>query len=842
MGKTSRLEICALTVLACILAHSVHAEDLANGKLRIGWTSSNSHFDGLNPEVDDLYVSLRNRGILPVKTMEVPARTSLPSEYFSGMFVHSDWTSKVDNLLCDLNPDKCSRPRQPAVDLSDANTHVSGFQLSEPEKSSWTLKPGDKVIVPDLKFTVEARWVDLPLDPDSRQNLADLYEKNALGCQAALNGGIPLEDGGLSLPGLKARLAVSEGTACPEAIFESNVYDFGLAIGKRSKAANIEDQAQLRQRSLEELRAVDARIREAGSAGESWSHLERFARTALESNRNAEPPTISLPVAGLASSFTIDAANASQSASTGVGSDAWHRSLQVTVPQAAITEDMNSSFVVRSVEEKSGWTVNQADTTAAAATTGSINEADLPGLMIRKPVQVAEADLFSPSTVVVVDKGLDLTLCILKPEGCGGQQKVQVIDLDDPSQNDPDDYPDPARMAELFRAEKEHSLHGTQVAALVGARSGGYGIDPNAKIVPFEMDFGAPWKLDNIQTLKSELKLSGPVVWNLSGHTLTRNAVLGIARYATEKAQSESRYLFVVSAGNLSEQEIQDNTVTDPCGIFPACLVSSSNPVLARSIISVVGVMKDDQGKIVPWDNGEFGSLYNAEFQIAAPANGFVLPSADPAIAFRGSGVSFAVPLVSGTLSAMRSRETIASSMAVGRLIGCGVQYTTLDGKVKGGLLDSSCAVDFTHDHVSFTKDISGTEKDIYKQLRSGRVEAIWNGDMNDQVREFPMPDTNTEISGTYRLYPDENRDSILGYRQFGDDPDLYKLAVWDEADDRIRTESINALKSSLVVEFLPEGSTESVCFPVSSITNFIPKNFNRFADEEKRRRPKCKH
>lgn len=131
--------------------------------LEVEWESSSTEETELAHEISELYLTLYNTGNLPIR--EIPLGDfDTPLEAFAntgGYFSSRVLPGTLDGLLCDLNPQHCSRARQ-SVDqdsLETLNFHVGGFAAT---RTRWTVGPKDTIIVPFVEFEQTTRLDRLP--------------------------------------------------------------------------------------------------------------------------------------------------------------------------------------------------------------------------------------------------------------------------------------------------------------------------------------------------------------------------------------------------------------------------------------------------------------------------------------------------------------------------------------------------------------------------------------------------------------------------------------------------------------------------------------------------------
>ncbi|MGJ5618154.1 S8 family serine peptidase [Sulfitobacter sp. MF3-043] len=130
------------------------------------WRSASQSDAELAIELSTLYVVLYNSGNLTVReatTAKSPFVEILLRE--EGVFMGSFFPEALDALLCDLNPDVCSRTRKAVSEktISDVAAHIGGFTIS---RGRWATRAGTTILIPDYLFesvTVLSR-IEVPAD------------------------------------------------------------------------------------------------------------------------------------------------------------------------------------------------------------------------------------------------------------------------------------------------------------------------------------------------------------------------------------------------------------------------------------------------------------------------------------------------------------------------------------------------------------------------------------------------------------------------------------------------------------------------------------------------------
>ena len=143
------MSIRAVAAVVLLVAQEALAE-VQLPQLTLEWTSSGSP-ETLSSDIAGLFVTLHNSGNLTVRQAPLASgfvETLLRDE---GVLQGANLPVELDAMLCDLNPDTCSRRKEPApvATLIDPAAHVGGYL---PSTGNWTAQPGDMVTIPDYAF------------------------------------------------------------------------------------------------------------------------------------------------------------------------------------------------------------------------------------------------------------------------------------------------------------------------------------------------------------------------------------------------------------------------------------------------------------------------------------------------------------------------------------------------------------------------------------------------------------------------------------------------------------------------------------------------------------------
>lgn len=837
----------------------------------IDWRSHSDRVDGIYTELENHYIALANLNLLQLKTNTMEKAVPNPSVYFNAKFPYFNWTAKIDNLLCDLNPRNCDRPRTVVkFELNSLEDSSRGYAYTDPSLSHWHIKAGDRFTYPDVMIEPTSRWVgfDFPSGATQKQSIENLYKQKALGCnRSAQLSNISVY--AQTMASLKVNLAALPSGPCVEEIASRNATWLKFAALQNKKT-------ELAQGSMHDLFSLADPKGPYSAKGQSeiaWGILNKALITSFPRSSTffaqVDLPVFSLqgddlvllskvrdPVGSYSSAWEdiirstdpikrlkyLDSDRyivtfSSLQPSNGVFSDTPTAS-RLRLVNKLRSETINA--IKGSVEVKAGklgsagWMLNSAANPLPSDVNGNIfGQVDL-----NPNIPYPTGDV--PSQIVILEKSLfDLRSCLFSAtNGCDKSNNFVI----NPDTNAAaigglgkirDSFMKALRDAADGGRNAYHSIAVAAIAAAKPESGLMRGVNPDAYLVSKSVDIAGNWmdKVNWTSIRDTKNFVRGPTVWNISSQTSYKGNVVGISNLIRDQLRSNPvmRDVFVVSSG-LVENSLKPKLTGIQCDLYPACL--SEIDGLRPSVVTVVGVSHDANGKIVPFSEGPDPSdktvLTDRSFQIAAPASGFVVPSVVPNIFLRVSGPSFAVPMVSGTLSVIRSKYAgMSATYAISRLMACAVPYEQLRGVVAAGLLDVDCSINVERDLVSFGTDVNGHDLPEYHKLRSGKVLALWRSDYGAMVNTFPIDDGRI-IKGEVAFRPTGASYSIDGIRKVADRDGEIKIVAVADGSREITTnvpdvEIRRPLKSSLVVEFLPDGADQSVCFQLSQIHDYIP-------------------
>ncbi len=831
----------ALTASVLLCATEAYAE--GPPEQRIDWRSNNSVVDGLPAAVEALTLGLYN--IQSLATKNVVAVQGVDNSSIQKIAVANypfmAWTDNIDNILCDLNPTLCERRRTPieAIGLETLGTYVSGFRVTSYRDSRWFGKPGSVVKVPNLDFRIQSSWQNFNFEPTRR--LSDLYTSQALGCSA-----IGRVEYGYNLFKLfyqiKREAIDSSISFCPKLIASSHQGQWSFLGFERSSRQNSPIFGQTNKAEFDSVQHDISQILATADTGAAWFELDRLAQK-VYAGVPQSMSQVRLPVLGLATTFQIP--DKPTEAPPLTGSPAWeefNRSLSGQ-KRVELLDAVNNSDFVLSVPQKPGKEGENSGKADASVTVAGV---PMDALMVHKQRdaifgainysfdKVENAPQVATS-IVFIDDGLDTSLCVFS-----GPCKAKWLDkdtLDNPS--GPDSGLANAVNAEIADLKKSIG-HGNGVAAVALARpSNGMmlGMNPNATPVLFPVPLGQ-WNFDKfserVDTFLADLFKDGGggkyglLVWNLSGHTMTRDQNQPIDKFL-ERYQKANLLLdtsfFVFAAGNEKKERVVDDLKLGDCTSYPAC-----RNRMYPNVITVVGAMLDQNKIPTIWEDSATGTMSyaNPEFEIAAMAKDIPIPSKTGKAFFSADGTSYATPQVAAIVSRLRSQLINPLEIVKARIIACGRMSQGLLGMVKGGLLDADCTLGSSSTQVAFDpQPADNIQQSVARSLRPAKLVGVWGVDKKKNEKATSIISISSagaanEISGDYRWWPVPNTPSVLGIRQLIDRPGLFKFVVWD-VRNAIKTEVRTPLDSSLVMEVLFDGDAKTTCIPVSNLLDFVP-------------------
>ncbi|RWE85119.1 S8 family serine peptidase [Mesorhizobium sp.] len=837
-----RCRLSALLYFAILLSAepASAAEELEADDEKIIWTANNNSLEALPISIEKLFLTLHNTGILPSEP--VPAaefkRGSIESFARERTPIYN-WTQGIDNLVCDLNPVHCSRPRLPIPNRQtklDLVGHVGGFEFSSPSDTIWRIDPVVPIRLPDVQFRPHANWVAFSIP--SNGNVRDLYETVGLGCIGAVHPALKFDLFG-DMAELRQRLADLSGLECPKFIAARQQvswsvarYDHLISSSKTKDPTMYEGSVE---HAFRESQADLSKIYGSTSIADAWEVLgSSAARTFAGSS---QPALITLPVMSVAATLAgskIDSRYVQNAGKDGASlAPDWAEYIQ----RQSAGDRFRSIAAVLSVDQ-SGRIEQGGGSDGSVSIQGSVVDQtifDKQKVAVFDPINHSAAEVTGdpsfPRTIIFIDDSLANDHCVFTQNCTPRWLDKDVISATTGPNKE---------TGELLRKEFDQigkSIgHGTGVAAVALAqpKNGAMvGVDPSAKRLLFKADLQS-WNLagfkEKVEKLTNTLLTPdqpppGYLVWNLSGHTViherARSIDLYLQRFQVKRLPPDASF-FVFAAGNEDVAVVARDRPKDECMSFPACWSK-----YYRNVITVVGVMKDKDGNLVPWlsDSGEKTSYLNSKFEIAAMADDIVIPSLSVKGFYAVEGTSYAAPQVAAVVAALRSRLISPPELVEARLMACGSMTKSLIRRVAGGVLDVNCSMKFRKSLIAFRTagegDILATEA---AKLRPADLKGIWTKAGKRDVKvdlNFPHP---SALRGAYNLWPELFTDSIIGIRRLVDDEDKFKIATLN-ADLSVDVEVRPAVtrESGILLEVQFDGEDKARCISIEQIISFVP-------------------
>lgn len=854
--------------------------------VEVSWRSSNSSFEGLHASLEQHYLRMANAGILEIANHTTLIPINFPSNYFNDHLPYLFWTDAIDNLLCDLNGHVCKRPRQRANSIGLGNTdHVMGNAITDRNQSIWKIGSNTNLSVPKISPILSSGWVTFLFDGLRGATLRDVFLDGALGCAVSPSENTTeVQDLGFlsqnSVLEIRGALQELQADACPYQIAVHNSYFLSYTAylnGANESGTGIrpDEVADLVAESVSQI----GRLVKQGETDAAWSGLDRLLRTVAEKSdgrsvavrlpvlriseghwiSDAQSPVFNLrpnlswkeqvkatPLTKRLSNFDTSEYLLSIAPALGLQDEV----ITSTTRSEKLKQIQDSPFVgsidgvgVRgpSIGAGASWTFNNAMSRPVDAGFANFDHFDIIGF---------DPDIYSAQTlfrgpIIFLENEIDTSHCVFV--GNCDRNLFRILDLSKLSDLDGINGEDMRDRIQAVRNDhhddkKGYKFHGLGVAAIATANPDSglmHGIHPSGDFIALDIGSAVNWVESDLWTKRDEFagRIAGPATWNISAQTKVKDNVRGLSRIINQQWNDpqwrDMRDLFVVSAGHLTRQEAENSQLPGfDCELFPGCLVE--NDLVRKSVLVVVGVEKDDNGNLVIFNQGDephsLMSFTNENFQIAAPAEGIVVPTIDPHFLAEVSGVSFAVPMVSGTIAALRSRAFTPASHIVARIMACAEQHSTLQGLVVAGVLDVGCSLTSSFDQVAFKKDVQGNDYDEYDQLNKGRVLGLWQNDLDQPELSVTVPFGGTDIQGDWAIRPsiDGGSNAVFGVRAVADRENAIKVTGLTASSEEIVTEIRGPLRSSLVMEFQPyddggQAIGEPVCFELNQLRGYIP-------------------
>ncbi|WP_250519627.1 S8 family serine peptidase [Caballeronia sp. NCTM1] len=264
----------------------------------------------------------------------------------------------------------------------------------------------------------------------------------------------------------------------------------------------------------------------------------------------------------------------------------------------------------------------------------------------------------------------------------------------------------PMKCGSVVEIEPEiRKNHGTHVAGLLAAKRGalsGTGINPDAKIFVVSFDV---WALrtdaehKHAQQLLDQLLRAGVKIINLSwSYEANPNEGPGNSDLISQTIRSTgatNTKLFVVAAGDQGMK--YDHKAGFACIYLPACLGAQPNVLVVSSLTS------SERAPQIPMLGKKLVANWGGDVHLGVPAVN-VMSSIWGNQMGRMSGTSQAAPVAAAAASLLLGKRALSASQLKNRLIYTSDLFPSLDGKMFGGRLNISAAVDMNAANVKTLK------------------------------------------------------------------------------------------------------------------------------------------
>jgi|GEM_PF-1113099 len=674
--RAMSLTVCAGLILASLSlarAEEITAADrsesiqgIADVALPVSWHTVDSGDYRFETDLENLYVALYNTVNLPLTLVDDPQLAAQPIVNLfrsEGIYFGRSFSVRLDALLCDLNPSVCKRERVPAGPeaIRSAIGHVGGYVAS---KGVWSQDGSVPLVVPAISFEVGAAIVEQAFRPELLQQ--DTIERQST---SAIDG-VPSVD------------CSDWNRSCFEVVQRLNRVWFDP---KRS------DEAQGGTIKLPKTELIaELAIHELGSTGlpDKFSDA-RFTKQLVASNVSTSQQF----------------------------SPAWQQTLRQLGAVELLTTTLADNITsVNSVRPQSSHVTGGTD--AGPTDPGQVEN---PGVVVAA-LDPSDAELFDlinhpfkhpdqpfpdylkrPVGITVFDFAFDSQHCGL----------VGHFDLDNSLWPSHQPQLDRERTTDCGAPSSEPANrahdHGTHVSGIIASSfqgKGHVGLNPFAKLRYVPLDQPAMRDARYIQqirkkirdiSLDQDLETTGIVniSWkyqpNFNGPDAIRQSI----------RENDEVMLFVVAAGN------DGQNYSAYCPDQPACFYAFDN------VLTVVGLDRDHDRPGVWVASGEGGSNTNPEFGIGAIASditstvfgGYTAPM---------SGTSQAAPQVAAAASLVQSRFEAQFSVEQPRLLPIRIKnrliytsdlFPSINGKLKGGRLNVSRALDMARAHLTLERE-----------------------------------------------------------------------------------------------------------------------------------------
>lgn len=609
------------------------------------WHSNNRNYEQLSESIAELYINLYNGGALPVTKVEVGELGETPSQlmFEKGYFDGSYFPPAMDALICDLNPDHCTRERR-AVDFSISSRPTQHIALTEPTTGTWTVQPGEQILVPSLQFDA---FTDFTLHSiDQNVDLPGLVVSTTRGCS---------EFEEICQARIVAENRLLDG------IFEDE-FSGELYIPTYSLSANLSKQQYVE---------INTELAAELPPGVTAMLTEQF-QPELDDRSNQAIIQI------------LEAAHAEPI----LRSEKFKAS-----PGSRLAPERQNEIVDRAIRLPGGiaenvtqpWSAVTFNSTVPTSVSSSIQN-----------IHAIHNLPFDTRTAMPDDLAAQINIAVLdgrfSEDACGLTDRFSILYADgdgrisraNPAGCEEDMLFDPSQT--LAKSE-----HGSHVVGIIGSSFEDkiFGANPYAHILGIELPVSDANVLAEQASVVGRMQAGDdqfrPVVYNLSlGYRRDANVGGSADRLLEFIEKKKNAALFVVAAGNGPNGQAGAN-LRHGCDIRPAC---ADFP----NVITVVSAEMAGDDAV----RANYSNFHPTEFDIAAI--GTNVPSVVTRTQIRnGSGTSQAAPHVAAAASLLMNRHRMPPAMVKRRVIACSnVEFGLIGGG--GGLLDIGCMLSVDSD------------------------------------------------------------------------------------------------------------------------------------------------
>ena len=174
------IALCIHVVLFANIIAFAEDEQNASKSDRYIWQTRSASNKIYSKEISDLYLTLYNSNLLPVKEIESNGELYVENVLrANGLLYGQYFPLTLDSLMCDLNPQICKRSLV-EIDKTEQDVltnHVNGYQIA---KGDWFNNDEDLIVVPDITFEETVKFV--PYNKKSTERIDDILKRRDVDC------------------------------------------------------------------------------------------------------------------------------------------------------------------------------------------------------------------------------------------------------------------------------------------------------------------------------------------------------------------------------------------------------------------------------------------------------------------------------------------------------------------------------------------------------------------------------------------------------------------------------------------------------------------------------------